>query len=206
MHTQSLQAYVECIERGDWRGVGRLMLGSARRLAGMGADFLICPDNTFHEALRHIDAELPRPFLHIAEVLAGEASRLGYRRVGLAGTRWLLESDVYPEALAAHGIECVRPEIEQGQEMHRIIMQELVHGVFAPESVESLQRVMADFQRRGCDAVALACTELPLVLTDASSPLPTLDSTRLLARAALRRAIQGDAAELPHAARSGAAP
>jgi aspartate racemase len=189
MHTHSLQAYVECIERDDWRGVGQLMLESARRLAGMGADFLICPDNTFHQALRHVDAELPLPFLHIAEVLAHDAARLGYRRVGLAGTRWLVESDVYPRALVAHGIECVLPESEERNGIQRIIMDELVHGMFAPASVEYLQRVIAGFKARGCDAVALACTELPLVLDDASSPLPTLDSTRLLARAAVRRAI-----------------
>src|SRR5262245_52460975 len=186
MHTQSLQAYVECIARDDWRGVGKLLLESARRLASIGADFLICPDNTFHQALPHIEAELPRPFLHIAEVVARAAADLGYRRVGLAGTRWLVASDVYPSVLRAHGIECVRPEVEERSGIQRIIMDELVHGVFAPASVEYLQRVIAGFEGRGCDAVALACTELPLVLDDACSPLPTLDSTRLLARAALQ--------------------
>jgi aspartate racemase len=191
MHTPSLADYMACIERDDWMGVGEIMLSSARKLADMGADFLICPDNTLHQALPFILARSPLPWLHIAEVVAAQAVQRGHRRLGLTGTRWLVDSDVYPEKLAARALEWVRPTAAEREELHRIIMDELVPGISRPMTVAALQRIIRGLRHQGCDAVVLGCTELPLVMDEAHSPLPTLDSTRLLARAALRRATQG---------------
>jgi len=191
MHTHALAEYVNCIDRNDWAGVGELMLSSSRKLAAAGADFLICPDNTIHQALPFFEARSPRPWLHIADVVATEAKARGFRRLGLTGTRWLVESEVYPEKLGARGLAYVRPSPDERAEVQRIIMDELVRGVFRPEAVASLQRVIGRLKDQGCDAVVLGCTEIPLVMNDANSPLPTLDSTRLLARAALRRAVEG---------------
>jgi aspartate racemase len=191
MHTPSFAAYVECLDRDDWEGVGELMLASAGKLASIGADFLICPDNTIHKALPYVEPRSPLPWLHIAEVVAAAAAERGFRRVGLTGTRWLVESEVYPEKLAARGLEYLRPGAAERAEISRIIMDELVYGVFEPGAVASFQRVIAGLKAEGCDAVVLGCTEIPLIIDDANSPLPTLDSTRLLARAALRRATEG---------------
>lgn len=190
MHTHSLAEYMRCIYRGDWQGVGELMLSSANKLARTGADFLICPDNTIHQALNYIVPRSPLPWLHIAEVVAEEAIERGFRRLGLTGTRWLVESEIYPEKLAARGLAFVRPNPAERDEINRIIFDELVYGVFKPEAVASFQRVMGRMKDEGCDAVVLGCTEIPLVMNDTNSPLPTLDSTRLLARAALHRAVQ----------------
>jgi aspartate racemase len=190
MHTPSLADYVTCLERNDWRGVGELMLGSAHKLAQIGADFLICPDNTIHQALPYVEPRSPLRWLHIAEVVAAEAVSRGFRRLGLTGTRWLVDSAVYPEKLVACGLDCVRPNVEERAETNRIIMDELVYDVFKPDSVAYFQRVIARMKGEGCDAVILGCTEIPLIINDANSPLPTLDSTRLLARAALRRAME----------------
>lgn len=189
LHTPSFAAHVACLERGDWAGVGELLLASAGKLAALGADFVICPDNTAHQAMPFVEPRSPLPWLHIAEVVAAEAAARGHRTLGLTGTRWLTESEVYPEKLAAHGIAWLRPEAAQRERLGRIIMDELVHGVRRPDSVAEIVSVIADLARRGCDAVVLGCTELPLVIDDTLSPLPTLDSTRLLARAALRRAV-----------------
>ena len=189
MHTHSLADYVACLERSDWEGVGRLMLASAEKLARIGADFLICPDNTIHQAFGYVAPRSPLPWLHIAEVVAEEARARGYRRLGLTGTRWLVDSEVYPEKLAVRGLGYSRPDAEERAETNRIIMDELVYGVFKPESLACFQRVMAGMKDKGCDAVVLGCTEIPLIVSDANSPLPTLDSTRLLAMAALRRAV-----------------
>ncbi|BBK43444.1 hypothetical protein STVA_34640 [Allostella vacuolata] len=194
MHTPSLSAYVDCLERDDWDGVGELMLASAEKLAAVGADFLICPDNTIHQALPRIAARSPRPWLHIAEEVAAAADRRGFRRLGLTGTRWLVDSAVYPERLEARGLACVRPDPAERDRINAIIMDELVYGTFRPESVAAFQQVVGRMRDAGCDAVILGCTEIPLILDDANSPLPTLDSTRLLARAALRRAVGGTAA------------
>jgi aspartate racemase len=191
LHTHSLADYVECIHRDDWRGVGELMLSSANKLAKAGADFLICPDNTIHQSLPFIEARSPLPWLHIAEVVAGEAAMRGFHRIGLTGTSWLVESDIYPEKLAARGLADLRPEVAEREEINRIIMDELVCGVFKPEAIAYFQRVIGRMKDAGCDAVVLGCTEIPLIMNDANSPLPTLDSTRLLARAALRRAVEG---------------
>ena len=178
MHTHPLVEYAERLERGDVQGIGELMLASAGKLAAMGADFLICPDNTIHQAFAYVEPRSPLPWLHIAEVVRAEVAARGFRRPGLIGTRWLVESDVYERSL-------VRPSATQRDEIHRIIMEELIYGVFKPEAVAYCTKVI---RQMDCDAVILGCTELPLILNDSNCARPTLDSTRLLARAALKRA------------------
>jgi aspartate racemase len=190
MHTPPLAEYMRRIESDDWPGVGELMLASADKLAKIGADFLICPDNTIHKALPFIESRLPLRWLHIAEAVAAQAVGCRFRRLGLTGTRYLVESEVYPEKLKARGLEYVRPNPEEREAMNRIIFEELVYGVFKPEAVVTFQRVIERMKGEGCDAVVLGCTEIPLLISDSNSPLPTLDSTRLLARVALRRAVQ----------------
>jgi len=190
MHTPSLAEYIDCLERNDLPGVASLMLASAEKLARVGANFVICPDNTIHQAFALVAPRSPRPWLHIAEVVAAEAIARGFKRLGITGTRWLVDSEVYPQALSARGLSYLRPTAEERAETNRIIMDELVQTVFKPESVAYYQRVIQRMKNEGCDAVILGCTEIPLIMSDANSPLPTLDSTRLLARAALRRALQ----------------
>jgi aspartate racemase len=191
LHSISLAHYVDCLDRGDLQGVGELMLASARKLARIGADFLVCPDNTIHQALPFVEAQSPLPWLHIAEVVAAEAARRGYVRLGLTGTRWLVDSAVYPDKLAAHGLQFVRPTAVERDEINRIIMDELVYGTFNDAGIDYFRTVIEGMKAAGCDAVILGCTEIPLIIDDANSALPTLDSTRLLARAALLRATEG---------------
>ncbi len=192
IHTPSFACYMELIGRGDWQGVGEMMLASAHKLAQAGADFLICPDNTIHQALPLVEPRSPRPWLHIVEVVAASAVERGFRRLALTGTRWLVASDIYPEKLRARGLEFMRPNAAECEEINRIIMDELTYGIFKPEAVATFQQIIGRMKTEGCDAVVLGCTEIPLLMNDANSPLPVLDSTRLLARAALRRATQGE--------------
>jgi len=192
MHGHSLAEYMRRIDRGDWQGVGELMLSSAGKLARAGADFVVCPDNTIHQAFSFVAPRSPLPWLHIAEVVADAAAARGLQRLAILGTRSLVDSGVYPEKLGARGLGWMRPEPAEREEIDRIIFGELVRGVFRPEAVAAFQRVIGRMKAAGCDGVVLGCTEIPLVMNDASSPLPALDSTRLLARAALRRAVEGD--------------
>jgi aspartate racemase len=187
----AMARWMPAFDAGDWAGVARVMLDSARLLANAGADFAICPDNSAHVAWDHLQAETPIPWLHIARVLGEEARRRGFRRVGLLGTRFTMGggAPVYRPVLDALGIETVVPDPADAKEVDRIIFAELVDGVFRGASREFYNGVIARLAERGCDAVALACTEIPLLVRPEESPLPTLDSTRLLAQAALREAM-----------------
>lgn len=189
LHTPSLAAYVHALERDDMDAVAGLMLQSARKLAAAGADFLICPDNTIHQAYDRVLPASPLPWLHIAEVVAEEAQARGFRQLGITGTRWLVESDVYPRKLEARGLRWLRPPEEDRIRMGQIIMDELVPGTVQATSVQWFGDLIGRLGEQGCDAVVLGCTEIPLIIHDGNSPLPTLDSTRLLARAALHRAL-----------------
>jgi aspartate racemase len=189
MHTISLAEYMKPIYRNEWRGVADLMLTSAKKLKASGADFLICPDNTIHQVMGLVVPASPLPWLHIAEVVAGEAVQRGFRKLGLTGTKYLVESEVYPEKLQGRGLEYLRPVAEERSEINRIIFEELVNGVFKAEAVAYFQNVIGKMKQKGCDAVVLGCTEIPLIMNDGNSPLPTLDSTRLLARAALEYSL-----------------
>ena len=189
MHTHPLAQYMKFISKGDWAGVAELMMTSAERLARAGADFLICPDNTCHQAFDLIEHRSPRPWLHIAQEVACEAKRHHFQRLAVLGTRYLMEGPVYPEKLKAVGIEYRIPNVQQRDKIDRIIMDELVNAQFLPQSRAYFTDVIRGFKNEGCDAVVLGCTEIPLIVSEESSPLPPLDSTRLLARAALRKAI-----------------
>jgi aspartate racemase len=189
MHTHSLARYVECLRHHDLDGVAALMCSSAEKLVGMGAEVLVCPDNTIHQAFPLLEGRIDRPWLHIARVVAGRASALGFQNLGLLGTTWLVESDVYPSALEQYGLRCMRPHAGEIERVGAVIMEELVAGFVKPESLRFLEGVIRSLKRRGCDAVVLGCTELPLVLNERNSELPTLDSTRLLARAAVDFAV-----------------
>lgn len=189
LHTISLATYEQFLDDGNWQGVADLMLDSSAKLARAGADFLICPDNTIHQAFDLVEQHTPLPWLHIAREVACHAVERGFQRLALTGTRWLVASDVYPGQLQPRGLECMRPTESEIANIHRIICDELVNGLFLPESVKVFQRCIARMQSMGCDAVILGCTEIPLLIDDSNSPLPVLDSTRLLAHAALREAL-----------------
>jgi aspartate racemase len=182
---------MKSIDAGDWAGVAELMIGSAEKLAKGGADFLICPDNTIHQAFDLVEHRSPRPWLHIARVVAAEAKRRGYKRLAVLGTKYLMEGPVYREALMAAGIEHRVPGGEQRQRINQIIFDELVNGQFLPRSLAYHIEVIRGLKDEGCDAVVLGCTEIPLLVTEKDSSLPILDSTRLLAGAAVRKAIEG---------------
>lgn len=188
MHTYPLREYMQHIEVDGWDGVAELMLSSAEKLARVGADFIICPDNTIHQAFDRVVAKSSLPWLHIAEEVAAEAARRNYGRLGILGTRYLMEGPVYPTKLAARRIDHLIPDTNERRRINEIIFDELVNGRFTAESRRYFNEVIDRLKDQGCDAAVLACTEIPLLLTEDDSSLPTLDSTRILARAALRRA------------------
>jgi aspartate racemase len=189
MDIEQMGASVTDWDRGDLAPIAARFRCAAVRLAAVGAAFWICPDNTAHMAFEAMREPLPLPGLHIAEIVAGEALRRGFRKIGITGTRWTMEGPVYPSAFARHRLNFSVPPPAERATIHSIIMDELVRGTVTEASRRRLADVVTGLAREGCDAVVLGCTELPMLLDDATSPLPTLDSTRLLARAAVDVAL-----------------
>ena len=190
LHTFCLADYMRPIDAGDWGAVGDLLLASVAKLQRTGVELLICPDNTVHQAIDLVRERSQLPWLHIAEEVAAVAAERRFKRVLVLGTRYLMESPVYPAKLVPKGIESEIPSREDRERINALTFDELVYGQFKESTRSYFRSVIADGQRRGCDAVALSCTEFPLLISDADSPLPTLDSTRILATAALREATR----------------
>lgn len=191
-HTYPLGEYMVHIRSGNWQEVAKLMLSSVRKLSEIGAKFAVCPDNTIHQALNFVLAESPIPWLHIAEAVADEAKSNGFKKLAILGTKYLMTGPVYPEVLHRMGISFNIPNEEDRTKIDTVIFKELVNGIFLEESRLYFNQVIQKLKDQGCDAAILGCTEIPLIIDPQQCPLPTLDSTRLLARAALREALKED--------------
>ncbi len=190
MNSVPLAEHMRFVRENDWESLGEVLAESARKVAGAGADFAICPDNKYHQAFKYLLPRSPIPWIHIASAVAEEAQRFGYQRLGILGTKYLTEGPVYPEVLREFEIESQIADQADRDKINDIIFNELVKGQFLERARLYLNEVMDQLKARGCDAAVLGCTELPLIVRPDDAPLPTLDSTRLLARAALRRATE----------------
>jgi aspartate racemase len=177
------------IRSGDWEGVAGLMLSSSGKLHKAGADFLISPDNTIHQAFSLVIERSPLPWLHIGKEVAKTAELNKYKKLGILGTKFLMEGPVYPEILAERKISFCIPAEEQRFKINDIIFNELVYGIINEASKEYFLNVIDELRSEGCDSVVLGCTEIPLIVLPGESSLPVLDSTRILARAALKHAL-----------------
>ena len=189
MHTHSLGEYMIPIRDGDWKAVADLMLSSTEKMARSGAEFVICPDNTIHEAFKFIENNSPLPWLHIAEVVADKAKENGYNTCIILGTKYLMEGPVYPQALDKYKLNYLIPPESDRIKINSIIFNDLVHGRFSEEHRLYFNQVIQNLKDEGGEAAILGCTEIPLLVDPDDCPLPTLDSTRLLARAAIMHAL-----------------
>lgn len=180
------------IRSGNWQEVAKLMLSSVRKLSEIGAEVAVCPDNTIHQALHFVLAKSPIPWLHIADAVADEAKISGFRKLAILGTKYLMTGPVYPEVLYRMGLSFQIPDEEDRTKIDTVIFKELVNGIFLEESRLYFNKVIQKLKDLGCDAAILGCTEIPLIIDPQDCPLPTLDSTRLLARAALKEALKED--------------
>jgi len=189
MHTHPLAEYMVHIRTGDWEKVAALMLSSAQKISHIGAEFAICPDNTIHEAFDFVKQKSPIPWLHIAEAVAAKATEEGYKRLAVLGTKYLMVGPVYPATLQKFDIQSRIPDESDRERIDAVIFNELVNGIFNDESRRYFNEVIDKLKNQGCDAAVLGCTEIPLLVDPNDCPLPVLDSTRLLSRAALKEAL-----------------
>lgn len=190
IHAVPCSEYMRPGLAGRWEEVGQVMLASGSKLASIGAEILICPDNTLHQGLDRVIQDSRVPWLHIAQEVAATAAARGFKRLGILGTRGLTNGAVYPEKLSVRNIAAELPPIKDRHRIDALIMDELIYGRFESGTRQYFQDVIRDFGRNGCDAVVLGCTELPLLIKEEDSSLPTLDSTAILAQAALRESVR----------------
>jgi len=178
-------------ESGDHQTVAKHLREGVQRVADAGADFFICPDNTAHIVLESIIDDLPIPGLHIADVVCHDITSHGWESVGLLGTRWTMAGPVYARALERRGLDKLLPEDDRQDRVHQTIFDELCNGIFSEATTEFYIETIARLRSSGAECVILGCTEIPLIIRPENSPLPILDSTRLLARYAVREAVSG---------------
>jgi len=190
MHSFPLAQYLQFASKGDWEKTAEVLLESVHKVALAGADFVICPANTAHEAFEFVEPRSPIPWLHIVEVVAEAAEERGYAKLGVLGTRFLMDGKVYPKVLSNRNIEVVIPKTAQREQINSLILDELVKGTLKDSTKDYFRRLVAELAAAGCDAVVMACTEIPLVLHPEDVEIPVLDSTRLLAKAALKEALR----------------
>jgi aspartate racemase len=183
-------------ETDDHEAVAEFLSQGVRMVADAGADFYVCPDNTAHIVLERIAADLPIPGLHIAEVVCHEIISTGWKRVGLLGTKWTMTGPVYARALQQRGLERLIPEESVREKLNTAIFDKLCQAIFDDESTQLFLNAIADLKARGAECVILGCTEIPLIVTAANSPLPILDSTRLLAKYAVKEALSDQPIEI----------
>lgn len=181
--------YLDAASRSDWARMAKLLVESVGRVHEAGAEFAIVPANAAHYAIDEVIRRAPIPVLSIVDVVAGECVRRGFTRVGVLGVRWTMEGGLYDGPLKKRGIEGVIPGLEDRDAVHKIILEELIKFRVREESTARLRGVVEGLKGQGCRAMVLACTELPLSLSDGDCGVAMLDTTRLLAEAALERAI-----------------
>ncbi|MFA5581370.1 MAG: amino acid racemase [Paracoccaceae bacterium] len=184
------QDYVSAvIDRQDEDMACALIARSARALQAAGADFIVITCNDVHRFVPQIQPDIAIPFLHIAQVTAEAIRARGLKRVAILGVRKTMESDFYPDILARNGLEALLPDEDEKRFIHDSIYQELVHNRFRPQTRRQYQRIIAALGQRGADCVALACTEIPLLLAPEDAPIPAFSTTELHCHAAVAHAL-----------------
>ena len=189
IHSFPLSDYMRFFSKLDWEGVAGLLLESAEKVAGAGADFAICPANTTHEAFKFMESRSPIPWLHIVEVVGDAAASRGLSKLGILCTIFLMDGNLYQEVLSERGIEVVVPDMEERETINTLIFDELVKGILQNSTREFFRDAVSRLANKGCDAVVMGCTEIPLILRPEDVEVPLLDSTRLLAKAAVAEAL-----------------
>lgn len=191
MHTATLSDYMDLLNRDepDWIGAAEVMLKSIKILKAAGADFAICPDNTIHEGFNMVRERSALPYLSILEVVADTAIARGMKKLLILGTTFTMQGTFYPDILSKKGLGYQSPTLEEQKQIDHILWSELLHGSACEVSVSFYENVIKRHKSLGCDGVILGCTEIPIIISDENSALPVLDSTRLLASAALDFAV-----------------
>ncbi|WP_040168084.1 aspartate/glutamate racemase family protein [Microbacterium gorillae] len=183
-------AEIEALQAaGDWDTAGVVLARHAAALEGAGADLIVLCTNTMHLVAPQIEAAITIPFLHLADVTADAVRDAGVDAVGLLGTAFTMEEPFYRERLESHGLTVLVPDAADRATVHRIIYDELVHGVVTEASRTHYRGVIARLVASGARGVILGCTEIELLVRPEDSPVPIFPTTALHVTAAVDAAL-----------------
>ena len=180
-----------------WRELADVLIGAIARLEKAGAEFVVLASNTLHSVFDLIQPAIGIPLLHIADATAEEINGSGIAAVGLLGTRAVMEQDFYKDNFRAHGIISLVPCEEERHFVHNLIYDELCVGKLLPESRDKLRTIILGLHHSGAEAVVLACTELPLLITGNDTPVKLFDTMTVHVRKAVTFALERDGFRSP---------
>ncbi len=199
IHNEPLSLYIDAIRKDDWHRVGELLRRSAEALARCGAEFCLSPDNIVQHAAALAESGSPIPWITMTELVAQEVGKDGRRTVGVIGTKMVCSSSTYQTHLGVRGIHMIPPEPAETETLDQIIFGELLYGHIRPESRQAVLGIIGHLQSRGCEAVILACSEAPLLVTPELSSLPVYDAASILAESAVRHSMESAAVAVARA-------
>ena len=180
LYTVDFDDIVKLQHEERWQELDVMMADAAKLLEDAGADLIILCTNTMHLCTPAIRARISIPFLHIAEATGQAITERQLKKVGLLGTKFTMEKDFYKAVLQEKfSIEIIIPEEEERTQIHRIIYDELVHGIIKHESREVYKKIIRNLQHSGAEGVILGCTEIPLLISNADVNIPTFNTTHL---------------------------
>ena len=185
LHNPSFHTILEAQKEKDWYEVARIVSLSIDKLTSIGAEVIVIPANSVHYAITEITAASPIPVLNMIELVAAECNKKNFKKVAILGVGITMSDGLYVQPLKNVGIEPILPTDEDQTIINTIIYEEIVPGKVTAHSIEIIVSILEKLKKQGCDGVILGCTELPIVITDSNSPLPFIDTTRLLAQKAL---------------------
>lgn len=182
LHNYSLSYYIKLLESSDKNGMSNLILSSINKLKTGGADVVICPDNSVHFAIDEVLKKTSVPLISILDIVIDECKLNNYERIGLLGTKYTMKGDFYFNALSKEGIEIITPDNKMQDLIHSIILNKLGPGQIVKRGYKTINNILGNLYSKGSNAIVLGCTELPLIISEGMSPLPLINTTRLLAK------------------------
>ncbi|NUO19303.1 aspartate/glutamate racemase family protein [bacterium] len=185
MFSLNMQEFKNIIDAGGWKAGENYLVPFAQKLEAFGAEGLVMCANTPHIVADGIRAAVSIPLIHIVEATALVLAQKNVSTVGVLGTTFTMEQPFYRDMLEKHGIKMIVPEPEDRAWINDNIFGELAAGVFRDETKQRYKELMRELGERGAQAVALACTEIPVLIKPEECPIPAFDTIAIHANAAV---------------------
>lgn len=190
MHSVDFSEIEELQSAGEWDKLTKKMINIAQKIESAGADMILICANTMHQMAPEVQKNIKIPLLHIADAAAEKIEAKSFKKVGLLGTKYVMEGSFYKKKIEDnYDIEVIVPDLKSREDVHRIIYQELVSGIFKDHSRARFKKIINSLKEKGAEGIILGCTEIPLLIKDKDSSLPIFNTTELHAKKAVQFAL-----------------